>query len=146
MSINLIKDTELKQWLADLKARIRQSQIKAMIKVNDEMLRLYWDLGRDIVVQQMETIWGSGFLKNLSKELMSEFPDVKSFSEQNLYFIKQFYLFYSQDDTILQQVVAKLENANFHQVDGELNVHPIFQITWGHHVQIFTKCKSVHVF
>ena len=40
----LIKDPDFKQWLADLKARIRQSQIKAMIKVNDEMLHLYWDL------------------------------------------------------------------------------------------------------
>jgi len=46
MSIDLIKNSELKQWLSDLKVRIRQSQIKAMIKVNDEMLRLYWDLGR----------------------------------------------------------------------------------------------------
>jgi len=53
MSKDLIKDLDFKQWLTDLKVRIRQSQIKAMIKVNDEMLRLYWDLGHDIVVRQM---------------------------------------------------------------------------------------------
>jgi len=44
MNTKLLKNSELKQWLINLKARIRQSQIKAMIKVNDEMLRLYWDL------------------------------------------------------------------------------------------------------
>jgi hypothetical protein len=46
--MNILKDANLKQRLIDLKARIRQSQIKAMVKVNSEMLRLYWDLGRDI--------------------------------------------------------------------------------------------------
>jgi hypothetical protein len=109
--MHLIKDAEFKQWLADLKTRIRQSQIKAMIKVNDEMLRLYWDLGRDIVVRQMEAIWGNGFFKQLSKELASEFPNIKGFSKSNLYYIKQFYLFYSQDDTIFQQSVGKLQSA-----------------------------------
>jgi ribosome biogenesis protein Nip4 len=54
--MDLIKDPEFKQWPTDLKARIRQSQIKAMIKVNDEMLHLYWDLGRDIVVRQMDSL------------------------------------------------------------------------------------------
>jgi hypothetical protein len=49
MSIDMIKDPEFKQWLTNLKIRIRQSQIKAMIKVNNEMLRLYWDLGHDII-------------------------------------------------------------------------------------------------
>jgi len=53
MNINLIKNSDIKQWLTDLKARIRQSQIKTMIKVNDEMLRMYWELEHDIVVRQI---------------------------------------------------------------------------------------------
>jgi len=154
-------DFDFKQWLVDLKSRIRQSQIKAMIKVNEEMLRLYWDLGHDIVVRQMDAVWGSGFFKQLSKELKSEFPDMQGFSERNLYHMKQFYLFYSQDDKILQQLVAKLENENFHQLGEKIQlpknndieilhqvgakleqVHLIFQIPWGHHVYIINKCKS----
>jgi predicted nuclease of restriction endonuclease-like (RecB) superfamily len=162
MNTDLLKDPELKQWLINLKARIRQSQIKAMIKVNDEMLRLYWDLGRDIVIRQMDAKWGGNFFKELSKELMREFPEMKGFSERNLYYIKQFYLFYMQDNTIFQQVGGKLESENLQQVVAEIQIsenkeniilqqvvaefetHPIFQIPWGHHVQIFTKCKSVH--
>ncbi|MDR1115369.1 MAG: DUF1016 N-terminal domain-containing protein [Tannerella sp.] len=158
----LIKDSEYKQWLGELKRRIRQSQIKAAIKVNSELLRLYWDLGRDIVVRQMEAAWGSGFFEQLSKELRSEFPNMSGFSESNLKYCKRFYLFYNQNNIILQQVVAKLEATNRHQlgsdlqqadnkqniirhqVGDELEDHPIFQIPWRHHVEIFTKCKSIH--
>jgi predicted nuclease of restriction endonuclease-like (RecB) superfamily len=153
--MDFIKDPEIKRWLADLKSRIRQSQIKAMIKVNDEMLRLYWDLGRDIVVRQMDAVWGNGFFKQLSRELMSEFPDMKGFSERNLYNIKRFYLFYSQNNIILQQLVAKLETADFQPVyNGQNTIRPqvgdefksglLFLIPWGHHLHIITKCKSVH--
>jgi hypothetical protein len=67
MSMDIIKDPDFRQWLVDLKKRIRQSQIKAMIKVNDEMLRLYWDLGRDIVVRQMMHYGVSVFINRLVK-------------------------------------------------------------------------------
>ena len=152
-----MKNNEYKQWRTDLKSRIRQSQIKAAVKVNTELLCLYWDLGQDIVARQMETTWGSGFLKQLSDDLRSEFPELTGFSERNLLYIKRFYQFYSQNESIPQQLVAKLP----HQVGGELQTvdnqritirqqvgdeienHPVFQIPWGHHIQIFTKCRSV---
>jgi len=150
-----LKTADFKQWIIDLKLRIRQSQIKAAIKVNAEMLRLYWDLGRDIVVRQMDSSWGSGFFEQLSRELKAEFPDMKGFSERNLFNMKQFYLFYNQDNTISQQVVAELDNIISQQLvakknsqihlhfTDEFEKHPIAQIPWGHHIQIFTKCKSV---
>jgi hypothetical protein len=116
------KDPDLKQWLVDLKARIRQSRIKAMIKVNDEMLRLYWDLGHDIVVRQMDAVWGSGFFTQLSKELKVEFPDMQGFSVTNLKYCKYFYQFYSQDHKIFHQLGGKLENENLHQVGAEIQI------------------------
>lgn len=161
MSTDLIKDSEFKQWLGDLKARIQQSQLRASIKVNSELLHLYWDLGKDIVSRQMESFWGSGFFEKLSKELKKEFPDMQGFSERNLYNIKRFYLFYSQDRENLHQLGAKMDDSNLHQLGAELKKidiqstinrlqlddnlenHPIFQIPWRHHVEIFTKCKSV---
>ena len=148
---------DYKQWLIDLKGRIRQSQIKAAIKVNTELLRLYWDLGQDIVARQMETVWGNGFLKQLSKDLLREFPDMTGFSQSNMYYIKQFYVFYSQAIPKFHQVGGKIpqqlavelqvlenkEDIIRQQVVDELYDHPIFQIPWRHHVEIFTKCKSV---
>ena len=70
-------NNDYKQWLIDLKKRISQSQIKAAVKVNTELLRLYWDLGHDIVARQMEAAWGSGFFEQLSKDLRKEFPDIR---------------------------------------------------------------------
>lgn len=157
MSMDIIKDPDFKQWLADLKIRIRQSQIKAMIKVNDEMLRLYWDLGHDIVIRQMDAVWGSGFFNNLSKELKAEFPDMQGFSVTNLKYCKYFYQFYSQDKQINPQLVSairpqlgdKLQTSENKidtirpQVEDEFN-NPLFLIPWGHQKCIIDKCKSVH--
>jgi len=148
-------DNEYKNWLTDLKGRIRQSQIKAAIKVNTELLRLYWDLGRDIVTRQMETVWGSGFFEQLSNDLRIEFPDMNGFSSTNLKYCKRFYLFYTQDNSIQKHVIDEKSGRQLQVVDNkgdtfrqqvvdELENHPIFQIPWGHQIQVFTTCKSVN--
>jgi predicted nuclease of restriction endonuclease-like (RecB) superfamily len=146
--MNKIKN-DYKQWLIDLKSRIRQSQIKAVVKVNVELLKLYWDLGHDIVARQLEAAWGSGFFEQLSKDLRKEFPDMKGFSYSNLKYCKQFYLFYTQNDSIRHQLGGELQtidnkkNIIFQQFVEELEYHLIFQIPWRHHVEIFAKCKTV---
>ena len=155
--MDFTKDPDFKQWLVDFKARIRQSQIKAAVKVNTELLRLYWDLGHDIVVRQMDTVWGSNFFEQLSKDLRQEFPAMKGFSSTNLKYCKRFFQFYTQDTSIRQQVADEIRhqlgdelqttdnkgNIIRQQVVDELDNHPVFQIPWRHHVQIFTKCKSI---
>jgi len=151
-------ENEYKKWLSDLKDKIQRSQIKAAVKVNTELLLLYWDLGCEIVSRQMESAWGSGFFERLSNDLRKEFPDMKGFSTSNLYYIKQFYEFYSSKISNFQQVAGnifnqlggKLECAEneddtiIPQVVGNLENHPIFHIPWFHHVQIITKCKSIN--
>jgi DUF1016 N-terminal domain len=52
-------------------------QLKAAVTVNTELLQFYWELGADILGQQANQPWGSGFLEKLSQDLMHEFPDVK---------------------------------------------------------------------
>lgn len=66
--INIL-DKDYLQWVKELCKRYRQSQIKAAVKVNTEMLKFYWSLGRDIVALKAEARWGSKFYKNLSKDL-----------------------------------------------------------------------------
>jgi Uncharacterized conserved protein len=158
MSTDLIKDSEFKQWLKDLKGRIRQSQLKAAIKVNSELLHLYWDLGRDIAIRKMDAIWGSRFYDNLSKELKTEFPDMKGFSKTNLKYCKYFYQLYSLDDRTGQQLadetntithkttqdIVKENDIIRQQAADEFIDNPLFMIPWGHHMYIIDKCKSVH--
>ena len=106
---NLLKtNSEYRSWIIDLKQRINQSRIKAAINVNTELIRLYWSLGKDIVVLKAETKWGNGIMAHLSKDLMNEFPEMKGFSETNLRYCKRFYLFYNQDVINQPQLGADL--------------------------------------
>jgi predicted nuclease of restriction endonuclease-like (RecB) superfamily len=93
----------------NLKWQIHGSQIKAALSVNSEMIMLYWDLGRQIVEKQEYAKWGSGFIEQLSKDLKAEFPEMKGFSFRNILFMKQWYLFYSRDSSIVKQVVSQLQ-------------------------------------
>ena len=126
---DVINITDYKDWLQNLKGKIQQSQIKAAIQVNSELLRLYWQIGKDIVEKQAQAKWGDGFLQTLSADLCKEFPTMKGFSYRNLKSIRQWYLFYNQLDIIRKQVVSQLEVS-------------LFSIPWGHHIMIMQRCKD----
>ncbi|WP_293671584.1 PDDEXK nuclease domain-containing protein [uncultured Parabacteroides sp.] len=125
----LSNQQDYRLWLTELKANIRKSQIKAAIAVNSELIRLYWNLGEQIVEKQQVSQWGSRFIEQLSKDLQAEFPDIKGLSASNLRRCKQFYLFYCQVNPICAQVVRELE-ASF-----------LFEIPWGHHVLLLGRIK-----
>ena len=127
-------DNEYRQWIADICRRFRQSQIKAAVKVNSEMLRFYWALGKDIVSKNVESRYGDGIIKRISNDLKAEFPDVKGFSPTNISYIKRFYLLYNQYIEICPQVVGKSDSINYPQVVGISIGEQIFNIPWGHHL------------
>lgn len=58
-----IIDSDYKRWVEDLSKRFRQSQIKAAVSVNSEMLRFYWELGRDIVEMHITRRFLSCFIQ-----------------------------------------------------------------------------------
>ena len=135
MNENLLvhtNDKEYKKFLVELKEKVKNSQLKAAIKVNYELLNLYWELGKKITEKQKEYSWGDSFISNLSNDLKKEFPDMKGFSVQNLKNIRYWYLFYDEYLIGLQPVsqLKKIENK-------------IKSIPWGHNQRIMYKCKSV---
>jgi len=103
MQIDKIDET-YKDFIATIKRKIQSSQLKAHIKVNEELLKLYWDLAKMIVDKQKLSSWGDGFLKDISNDLKKEFPNMKGLSRSILMYMKKWYLFYS--DTIIQQAVG----------------------------------------
>lgn len=106
----LIKiDTEYQQWIKNLSERYRQSQLKAAVKVNTEMLRFYWSLGADIVNLKAESKWGDGIIQSISQDLQKSLPGVKGFSITNINYIKRFYLLYSQSDKLCPQLEGNLK-------------------------------------
>ena len=153
MSRNLtIIDKDYAKWVEDLSARYRQSQIRASVKVNRELLRYYWELGRDIEEMHVEERWGQSVIKNLSIDLQHHNPNAKGLSIRNIYYCKKFYLLYRQYFTIVPQSVAQLEKGKVPQVVAQSSeVLPqivgqlsevLFSIPWGHHRHIMDKCSE----
>jgi len=114
---------EYKSFLKQLKQKIQTSQIKASIRVNEELLKLYWDMAQMIIAKQKESSWGDSIIQKISRDLQEEFPNIKGFSKTNLLYMKKWYLFWS--------------DVNLPQVVGE-----IFKIPWGHNREIITKTKD----
>ena len=125
------------EWVANLKEKFRHVKLRAAVKVNTELLSFYWELGKEIVEKQKETKWGDKFLERLSKDLIAEFPYIKGFSLRNLKYIRQWYLFWSEEEEIGQQAAAQIKDEK-----GQQYVALITQIPWGHNLVIITKCKS----
>ena len=78
-----ILDKDYAHWVKKLSSRYRHSQIKAAVRVNEEMLIFYWDLGHDIVINKAESRWGSKFFDNLSRYLKSVLPEAKLSETEN---------------------------------------------------------------
>lgn len=80
------------KFLDELKARIRDAQIRATVAVNHELLRLYWQIGRDIVRQQEAQGWGAAVIERLAVDLRLAFPGATGFSASNIWRMRAFYL------------------------------------------------------
>ena len=138
-----IIDKDYTQWVEDLSVRYRQSQIKAAVRVNRELLKYYWELGRDIEEMHVEERWGQSVIKNLSVDLQLKNPNSTGLSRTNIYYAKKFYLLYSQYLKVVPQAVGQLEDENGPQSaedSSEVVPQPVgqlkemlFSIPWGHH-------------
>lgn len=140
---NLIKtDEAYKNWICDVSKRFRKSQLKAAVKVNEEMLHFYWSMGRDISNMSNTAKYGSKFYKTISNDLRDIFPDIKSFSPTNLKYMRYFYEMYPTAE-IGQQVADESEKVeNRQQLADESGLQLIFRIPWGHHMFLLDKCKG----
>ena len=75
---------------AGLKKRVREARVKASLSVNQELIRLYWGIGRSILERQKSSHWGDKVLDKLAMDLRREFPDMKEFSRTNLKYMRMF--------------------------------------------------------
>lgn len=137
MSILKNNDPEYREWIQELSKRFRQSQIKAAVRVNSELLRFYWSLGEDIVKKQVEKKYGAGIMSILSQDLQKLFPNVKGFSSRNLYYVKSFYLLYNQIIEKVPQLGAKLPPPG-----EDSSKNKILSIPWGHHKVLIDKLMN----
>lgn len=137
-----------KSWITTTALKFKQTQIKAATQVNAEMLRFYWELGKDIAGFSEKAAYGDKIYKKVSDDLQRELPDVKSFSPTNLLYMKNFYLLYFQQVTITPQLVEHLEGRasriapQLVEQSSDMLLEDLFKIPWGHHRYIIDKCKG----
>ncbi len=107
-------------FIAEIKAKVRQAQYDALKIVNVHLINLYWEIGKSISEKQSES-WGKAIVPTLSKELQKEFPGVGGFSTTNLWLMAQFY----------------------NEYQGIENLQPLVgEISWTKHIVILNKCKD----
>ena len=151
-------DAEYAEWIAKVKHRYRSAQVKAAVKVNAEKLLWNWQMGRDLVQKKAEERWGTGIVEQVSLDLRREFPDSSNFSARNLWYMKQWYLFYTENTEKLKQLVSEILLPNEYekkllQIDddgAEKLKQPVSEfplpfacVPWGHHVRIVQHSESV---
>ncbi len=83
--------SEYRLFVEDIKQRVRASQYEALKAVNRELIGLYWDIGKKIAEKQKQLGWGKSVVESLAGDLQKEFPGIKGFSAQNLWYMRQFY-------------------------------------------------------
>jgi len=93
--------------LAEVKERVYSAQYEALKAVNRELVALYWDIGKLIAGRQEREGWGRSVVEQLADDLQNEFPGVRGFSVQNLWYMRQFYLEYRGDEK-LQPLVGEI--------------------------------------
>ena len=152
--------------LVQVKQRVAQAQHRAIYAANEELLRMYWDLGQMLHAAQQAEGWGKGTLVRLSQDLKNEYPKEKGFSERNLRCMMEFYQEYNQELTmvksnakppvshlaagkaILQPKVAELrEHAITQPTVAKLSEYnftlPVRHIHWTHNVILMQRVKDI---
>jgi predicted nuclease of restriction endonuclease-like (RecB) superfamily len=112
---------EYADWLTDLKARIHAAQQRAALAVNQELVLLYWQIGREILERQTKQGWGARVIERLAHDLRAAFPDMKGLSPRNLRYMRSFAQVWP-DAAIVQQAVA--------------------QLPWGHNLVLLDKLNT----
>lgn len=152
---------EYKNWIIELKYKIRSTQLKAAVAINIALTQFYWELGKSI--NEKQTAWSSKFLETVSKDLQDEFPKMKGFSVSNLKPCRLFYQYFSFgsqavnlnskkpinnleiiEESIRSQAANELKNQEIiTKTKDEFSNHLVFRIPWGHIKIIITKIKNL---
>lgn len=137
------------QWRKDIEHLIDTAKLHTALNVNVGTLTLYWNIGKSILHKQEQEGWGKQVIEQLSKDLISRYPDDRGYSVRNLRYMKRFASAYPdfpilqvplaelKELPILQATLAELENEgrDFVQV-------PLAQISWYHHISLLPKVKD----
>ena len=94
-------------FLTEIKNRIQQERIKAVLSANSALVMMYWDIGSSILIRQQKSGWGAKVIDRMSHDLKEEFPDMSGFSPRNLKYMRKFAEAWP-DRKVVQRTVAQI--------------------------------------
>ena len=118
---DIVLSADYLSFVEAIKERVRTAQIRASLSVNQELVLLYWRIGKDILNRQERLGWGAKVVVQVAKDLRRAFPEMKGFSSRNLKYMRAFAEAWP-DEEFVQQAAA--------------------QIPWFHNVVIIQKVKE----
>ena len=121
--------------LKQVKARVLLAQKKAIYTANEEMLSMYWDIGKLLSESQKQIGWGNNALEKLANDLKNDYPEMKGFSVRNCQFMIQFYNEYNQQLTNTKRAVSYLNNNEI--------VLPVSKLGWSHNITLMQRTKDI---
>ncbi len=147
MSELMRNDEEYRNWVQELGSRYRASQIKASVRVNNEMLMYYWSVGKDITERYADSRWGNKFFQTMSMDLTDMIPNVKGFSPTNLRYMMRFYELFKDIEIVPQleeQFQGNIGSAMIARAGEQFEMvsNKVFLIPWGHIKLLIDKCHD----
>jgi predicted nuclease of restriction endonuclease-like (RecB) superfamily len=115
------KVQNMQSEFSDVLKQIQESRQKVFAHINTALIHLYWQIGQIISQKVSSESWGKSVVSELANYITQHAPEIKGFSDKNLWRMKQFYETY-QSDTKLSPLVRELP--------------------WTHNTIIFSRCKS----
>lgn len=139
---NVTLPTDYTGLLTDIKQRVRHAQTRAVLAVNAELIRLYWEIGALIDTRQRKEGWGAGVIPRLALDLHNELPEEKGFSERNIKRMLAFYREYPHLEFVPQAVAQIDSDPKGPQLAALFPVELIQSVPWGHHSELMAKVKD----
>ena len=112
----------MKKEFLDIINLIKQSRSNAIRAINAELIELYWNIGKNISVKIANAEWGDSIVSELARYIQHSEPEIKGFSDKNIWRMKQFYETYK----------------DFPKLSTLLR-----EISWSHNLAIFSRCKTI---
>ncbi len=102
---------ELQKQFLEIQALIQKAKIKALRTVNTALIDLYWEIGKYVSNKIKTSEWGKSIVKELSDFILKNEPNIRGFSSQNIWRMKQFYETY-EDNPKLSALVREISWTN----------------------------------
>lgn len=153
------KDTNITQYqhaVGVIKTAILKSQARAAQAVNQEMLALYFGIGRYISQNSREGKWGTSAIKSICEQLKHELPGLRGFSESSLKKMRQFYEQWQllenrspsagdfqviDNDSVIE--ANAISSLNRPPMASDLDVNDFLSISFSHHNEILSKTSTL---